>query len=36
MEYMGTREVYTVFWWGDARKRDRLEDTDVDWGTKLK
>jgi len=28
---MGREEVYTVFWWGNLRKRDPLEDPGVDW-----
>jgi hypothetical protein len=27
---MGRVEVYTWFWWGNLRKRDHLEDSDVD------
>jgi len=27
---MGRGEAYTGFWWGNLRKRDNLEDSDVD------
>jgi hypothetical protein len=27
---MGSRESYTVFWWGYLRERDHLEDTGID------
>jgi len=27
---MGRREVYTWFWWGNLRERNRLEDQDID------
>jgi hypothetical protein len=28
--------MYTGFWWGDLRERDRLEDLGVDGGIILK
>jgi hypothetical protein len=27
---MGKRKAYTVFWWGNLRKRDHLEDPVID------
>jgi len=28
--HIGTREVYTGFWWGNLRERDHLENPGVD------
>jgi hypothetical protein len=33
---MGRREVHAGFWWGKLRKRDLLEELDVDERTILK
>jgi hypothetical protein len=31
-----TAEVHKVFWWGDLRERDRLEDTGVEGKDNIK
>ena len=28
---MGREEVYTEFWWGNLKERERLEDAGVGW-----
>jgi hypothetical protein len=33
---MGRAAVYTVFWWGNVRERDHLEDPGVDVGIILR
>jgi len=36
VECMGKGELHARFWWEKLRKRDHLEDPDVDWRIKLR
>jgi hypothetical protein len=34
--YGGRREGHTVFWWGNVRERDYLEDPGIKWENNIK